>query len=434
MRNLRKTKVIAAFAAILFTGQFVIAQSTDALGTFTPYSVFGVGDLNKSGTALNKAMGGIGVGLRDNRLINFMNPAALTERDPQSFMMDFGLSQKNIYNTGDSKNSAYNVFNMHHIVITLPLYKKSAVAAGVVPFSSVGYKFEERETNPVIINEMGEIKYRRYGTGGITKAFVSASMDFLKDFSIGAEGINYFGTIDRYSDVLFVTNSTYRTINTGMDYVVSSMAAKFGLQYHKEVKKDTELTVGATWLTGTKLKGDLTKYAYATGVTGVRDTVYHNVSDNTQMEIPSELGLGITLRKKDKWLVGADYIRQDWSSVSFGPTAGVDFSPAVSNSFRVGFEYIPNRYDIRYYSRRITYRGGAYYENTYMKVNGNQINSMGITLGATLPVLRLYNGLGLSIDMGQRGSLKNNLIRERYVMFNISFSLHDIWFIKYRYD
>jgi hypothetical protein len=152
------------------------------------------------------------------------------------------------------------------------------------------------------------------------------------------------------------------------------------------------------------------------------------------MEIPSELGLGITLRKKDKWLVGADYIRQDWSSVSFGPTAGVDFSPAVSNSFRVGFEYIPNRYDIRYYSRRITYRGGAYYENTYMKVNGNQINSMGITLGATLPVLRLYNGLGLSLDMGQRGSLKNNLIRERYVMFNISFSLHDIWFIKYRYD
>lgn len=434
MRNLRKTKLIAAFAAILFTGQFAIAQNTDALGTFTPYSVFGVGDINKSGTALNKAMGGIGVGLRDNRLINFMNPASLTERDPQSFMMDFGLSQKNIYNSNSSNSSAYNVFNMNHVVITLPLYKKSAVAAGVAPFSSVGYKFEERETDPEIINEMGEIRYRRYGTGGITKAFVGASMDFLKNFSVGAEGINYFGTIDRYSDVLFLTNSTYRTINTGMDYVVSSLAAKFGLQYKNEIKKDIDLTIGATWLTGTKLKGDLTKYAYATGVAGARDTVYHNVSENTQMEIPSELGIGFSLRKKDKWLIGADYIRQDWSSANFGTTPGVDFSPAVSNSFRVGFEYIPNRYDIRYYSRRITYRGGAYYENTYMKVNGNQINSMGITFGATLPVLRLYNGLGLSVDMGQRGSVKNNLVRERYVMFNISFSLHDIWFIKYRYD
>jgi hypothetical protein len=434
MRNLRKTKLIAAFAAILFTGQFAIAQNTDALGTYTPYSVFGVGDINKGGTALNRAMGGIGVGLRDNRLINFLNPAATTERDPQSFMMDFGLSQKNIYNSSNSNSSAYNVFNMNHIVITVPLYKKSALAAGIAPFSSVGYKFEESETNPEMINELGEIKYRRYGTGGISKAFVSASMDLFKDFSVGVEGINYFGTIDRYSDILFLTNSTYRTINTGMDYVVSSMAAKFGIQYSKEIKKDIDLTVGATWLTGSKLKGDLTKYAYATGVTGVRDTVFHNVSDNTQMEIPSELGFGMTIRKKDKWLIGADYIRQDWSSASFAATPGVDFSPAVSNSFRVGFEYIPNRYDIRYYSRRITYRGGAYYENTYMKVNGRQINSMGITMGATLPVLRLYNGLGLSLDLGQRGSLKDNLVRERYVMFNISFSLHDIWFIKYRYD
>jgi hypothetical protein len=256
----------------------------------------------------------------------------------------------------------------------------------------------------------------------------------FRNFSIGAEGIYYFGTIDRRSDILFNSDATYRTINTGSDYVISSLAAKFGIQYKKNFEDGLSFTAGATWLMGRSLSGDYTRYAYATNVNGIRDTIYSNKTESAMMEIPSELGIGFSIRKKDKWLVGADYTRQDWTNAGFAATPGVDFSTSVSNSFKLGFEYIPNRYDIRYYSKRITYRGGLYYDQTYMKLNGRQVNSMGVTLGATLPLLRLYNGVGISVDMGQRGSLKNNLVRERYVMFNLSFSLHDLWFIKYRYD
>ncbi len=420
--------------ALFLTGSFAIAQNTDALGTFTPYSLFGVGDIGKAGTAMNKAMGGIGIGVRDVRLINILNPASFSEREPQSFMMDFGVEQKNIYNTSSSSRTAYNVFNMHHVVLSFPITRKSAFAFGVTPYSSVGYKFEEREKDPAVIDEFGDISYQRYGTGGINRAFLGASVSLLKNLHLGAEGIYYFGTIDRYSNIMFNTNQTYRTINTGTDHVLSSLSGKLGIQYKRDIKGDITFTAGATYLIGSKLSGDLTKYAYATNVSGYRDTINLNVSKDTQMEIPSEIGFGISLRKTDKWMVGADYTRQDWSKVIFAPTPGVAFTPSVSNTFKVGFEYIPNRYDIRYYSRRVTYRGGAYYENTYMSVAGKQINSVGITLGATLPIMRLYNGVGFSLDMGQRGSLKDNLIRERYVMFNISVSLHDIWFIKYRYD
>lgn len=411
------------------------AQLTDALGTYTPYSVFGVGDINRPGTAFNKAMGGIGIGLRENRLINILNPAAISERDTLSFMLDFGVNQSNMYNKGvGGQTSAYNTFNMHHLIMSFPIYDKSAFAIGVMPYSSVGYKFEAFETDPSIITEMGDIRYQRYGTGGINKAFLSASMVFLKNFSIGAEGIYYFGTIDRKSDVIFTTNQSYRSLNTGSDYVIGSFAGKLGLQYSNNLGDDLSLTAGATWQLGSKLSGDLTRYAFATNAQGYRDTSYFHVAENTAMEIPAEYGLGFSLRKRDKWMVGIDYTRQDWSNVSFAPTPGVSFTPSVSNSFKLGFEYIPNRYDIRYYSRRVTYRGGLYYENTYMKVEDKQINAMGLTFGATLPILRFYNGVGFSVDMGQRGSLQNNLVRERYVMFNLSFSLHDIWFVKYRYD
>ncbi len=434
MQNHNKIKIITATIVLFLAGTNLFGQSQDALSTFTPYSVFGVGDINRAGTAYNKAMGGIGIGIRENRLINILNPASLTERDTLSFLLDFGVNQKNILTETDNAKSAYNVFNMHHIVMSFPIYKKSAFSIGIIPYSSVGYSFEEVETDPAIINEMGDIRYQRYGTGGINKIFLGASVNLFKNFSLGAEGIFYFGTIDRKSDILFNSDASYRTINSGMDYVISSLSAKLGAQYFKALDNDVSFTVGATWLFGSKLSGDLTKFAYATNNSGRRDTVYFDNVKETSLEIPSELGLGVSLRKKDKWLIGFDYTRQDWSSALFAPTPGISFTPALSNAFKVGFEYIPNRYDIRYYTKRITYRGGLYYENTYMKVADKQIDAIGITLGATLPILRLSNGVGFSVDLGQRGSLKNNLVRERYIMFNLNFSLQDIWFVKYKYD
>lgn len=434
MRNRKKSRILTAAAVLLLTGANLFGQSPDALSTFTPYSIFGVGDINKVGTAYNKAMGGIGIGIRENRLINIVNPASLTERDTLSFLLDFGVDQKNILSSTSSAKSAYNTFNMHHMVMSFPIYKKSAFSIGITPYSSVGYSFQESEKDPAIINEMGDIRYQQYGTGGINKAFVGAAVNLFKNFSLGAEGIFYFGTIDRRSDIFFNSDASYRVINTGVDYVISSLSAKLGAQYFKILNSDMSLTVGATYLLGKKLSGDLTKYAYATSIAGKKDTAYFNSNKNTSLEIPSEIGVGFSLRKKDKWLIGADYTRQDWSSAKFAPTPGVSFTPAVSNAYKVGFEYIPNRYDIRYYTKRITYRGGLYYENTYMKIADKQIDAMGITLGATFPILRLNNGVGISVDMGQRGSQKNNLVRERYIMFNINFSLQDIWFIKYRYD
>ena len=106
----------------------------------------------------------------------------------------------------------------------------------------------------------------------------------------------------------------------------------------------------------------------------------------------------------------------------------------MSNSFRAGFEIVPNRNDIRYYLKRCAYRAGVYYDQSYFKLDGHSVNSMGITLGVTLPVYKWYNGVSLGVDMGQRASTRNSLIRERYIKFVIGFNIHDIWFQKPRYN
>ena len=110
------------------------------------------------------------------------------------------------------------------------------------------------------------------------------------------------------------------------------------------------------------------------------------------------------------------------------------FSSSVSQSFRAGFEIVPNRNDIRYYLRRCAYRAGVYYDQSYYRLDGNDVNAVGITLGVTLPVFKWYNGISLGVDLGQRGNKNNGMIRERYAMFVVGFNVHDIWFRKHEYN
>ena len=49
-------------------------------------------------------------------------------------------------------------------------------------------------------------------------------------------------------------------------------------------------------------------------------------------------------------------------------------------------------------------------------------------------IMTLNNALNLAVDLGERGSLKDNMVRERYVQFIINVNIHDLWFIKPKYD
>ena len=428
----KKISIIALFFILMGGASF--AQDTDALGTYTPYSLFGVGELEKQGTSFNKGMGGIGIGVRDNRYINYLNPASITARDTLAFMLDFGLNQKNFYSSDGESKSAFNTANMQNMMFTAPIYKKSAFIVGITPYSNIGYKFRKNETDIETVAKYGDIAYEKYGHGSISQFFIGAATNIGDHFSVGAEMLYYFGKLTRNSNVIFVTDYSLRDIETGWDYKVNAMSGRVGAQYFNTIGKNTELTLGATYRSATDLDGDYNRFIKAVSKSNQTDTIKMESTPGYKVEVPSELGLGFSLRKADKWMVGFDYVMQDWKGSHFGDTPGVDFKASTSNSFKLGLEYIPNRYDIRYYLKRVTYRFGAYYDETYLNIGGNQVNAAGITFGMSMPVFRWYNAITWSVDLGQRGALDNNMVRERYVQFNINLNLHDMWFIKRKYN
>ena len=409
-------------------------------GAYSPYSIYGIGDLSQEGSAFNKSMGGVGLATRNRRFINYMNPAAVTARDSLSFMADFGLEQNNkIYRQGDLR-SAHNTFNIHNFVMSFPIYRSSAFMVGITPFSDVGYDFSSIETNPDIIAQTGNISYDSYGTGSVYQLFAGAGVTFWKRLSLGAEAIYYFGNIDKVTNMDY-SNSSYRSVNSGSDLMIRGTTGKFGLQYEQKLGGDVSMIIGATYRMSTSLKGTALNYRYA-NQDSVTDTLKNESVDlrNAGLKFADELGVGISVKGGEKWSAEFNYLRSDWRNSGFDSASGFSvksdtetFSSTVSQSFRAGFEIVPNRNDIRYYLRKCAYRAGVYYDQSYYKLNGNSVNSMGLTLGVTLPVFRLYNGLTLGVDLGQRASTRDNMIRERYAKFVVGFNIHDIWFQKVQY-
>ncbi len=424
----------------LLSGAFLLRAQSGAFSTYSPYSVYGVGNQMTEGTAFNKTMGGVGIATRNNRYLNYLNPAALTARDTLAFMLDFGVSNTNKYFNQGEVSSVNNQFNISNFILSFPIYRSSAMAIGVVPYSGVGYDFSYDETRPQIVGQAGNINYQAYGQGALTKVFLSGGATFWKCFSIGAELDYYFGHIEKVSNKIF-EQSNFRSTYGGYNMKLWGIGGKFGLQYEQRFTNLNSLIIGATYRLKTSIHGTNEEYYHAT-LSSVQDSVYTADVGSQGVKLGDEIGVGLSLKLDGKWSVELDYLYSDWRGSGFSAARGfavqteenLTFSSTASHTLRAGLEFVPNRNDIRYYYRRMAYRAGLYYDTGNFRYGPYAVTSCGVTLGVTFPVFRWFNGFTLGIDIGKRGTVKNNLIRETYFQINASMNIHDVWFQKPKYE
>ncbi len=436
---------ILLVSALIFCVLPMEAQD-EAYNAYSPYSMFGIGDISKAGTPYNKSMGGVGIASRDNKFLNILNPASVTARDKKTFMLDIGIAQGNRYYTQDQLHSSNNTFNIYDVAFSFPVWKSLAVYGGFTPYSDLGYKISSRETDQNIISHTGAITNTVLGYGGLSNVFIGGGFNVFKGLSVGGEFDYIFGSLHK-DNTYYLSESTYRNISSGYNIQLNAATAKFGVQYETPLFGNISAVFGATYKLKADLKGEVGSYEIQT-ISSVNDSTPSPRSriDNIdgKIKLSDEIGLGLSIRGGDRWTAEANYFRSDWSGSGLDKVAGFAvvgnavFSATKSQSIRAGFSFTPNRNDIRYYRKRITYRAGTYYDQAHFKVAGNDINAFGLTFGATFPIYSnrqgVVNGLTFGIDVGQRGTTNNNLVRERYVNFNIGLSICDIWFLKPRYD
>jgi hypothetical protein len=428
---------LAALASALIVSLPAAGQAS-SLNTFSPYTMYGIGDLNTPGTSDILSMGGAGSALRPagaNR-INYLNPASYSNSRRYSFLINFGMAGGGYYLKNETATSSFNTFNINNVSVQFPLASRLGAGVSVTPLSSVGYRVSTSETDRSIIDELGMTKYNYSGEGGISQLKTGLGFAITKRLSIGAEMIYYLGNIDRSFDVIHssFTGEISNNVESWETNRVSRFYGQFGVQYNAVMTDTRLLTLAASYQPGGALDPKTERMIPAGGIY-VGDTVAYS-SRVASFEMPDIATVGFALQTPKAALV-ADYTWQGWGRNEKSDLVRSAISYRNTNSFKIGGEYTPNWMDVRNFMNRITYRAGVRLSDYYMNINGHKVTEKAVTFGMGVP-LRMagMSSANFGLEIGQRGSVKPGLIRENYLKFTIGLNLfgEDYWFVKPKFD
>ena len=207
------------------------------------------------------------------------------------------------------------------------------------------------------------------------------------------------------------------------------------------------LTVGATYDFG----GPLNPKVYKSVV--INDILATEVvgSDSKgEMRLPHTVNLG-AMYQDSRFSAGLDYEYQSWGGDDAFYTEETYNKMSVgyvdTHTVKMGFEYTPNRFDVRRYLRRVAYRVGARYGNYYQSFAGQTVTQYAITAGFGFPLRFMgATSIDVGVEFGSRGSLSSvktaemsqriGLIRQNYFKVSLGLSLfgEDYWFVRPKID
>jgi len=396
----------------------------------SPYSRFGIGDIMNRNVGRGQAMGGLGIGLQTGQHLNLVNPASLGTMDSLMFIFEVGgQNQLTRYTTTDLSKVSNNL-TFSYLGLGFPVAKWWHASAGIMPYSGVGYKMSDIISDPVV----GDVQTEFSGDGGVSQFFVSQAFSPVKYLSMGFTFSYLFGPINHNKALLFPSDSLYFSTVSRQTAVIGDIHMNYGIQGYIPLKNNYYLTLGGIFENQSRLQTESRKVVLSSGQ-GLVDTLYYNVNESDEVVLPMGWGAGLSFGQKNKFTVGLDYRIQNWSQAKFlGKTDGL----ANSQTFIAGFEYIPDYVSVTNYYKRMKYRAGIHYGNSYLQIHDTQLTDYGINFGVGLPVRADRGGrassVNISAEIGKRGTVENNLIKEFYGMLTFQLTLRDMWFRKLRYD
>jgi long-subunit fatty acid transport protein len=430
--NNKKTKFIKLISFVAFVLIYLTQiQSVSAQGTsVSPYSQFGLGELNSGSFGINTAMANTGIAYADYAHINLLNPASYSDFSLTVFEAGARLN-RNFLTQNEATATAGNT-GFGYVAIGFPLKKWWGAAFGILPYSGVNYSFSQ---TTLLAGETRPVTFQYIGRGGYNRAFIGNSFKIYDKLKFGFNTSFLFGAIDRESSVIYdVTVVPFNSRIRNKEFV-SSFTGDAGLQYKHKITEEKYLSFGAVYGLGNDLNAQqsITSFTYIQRVNAitVKDTILNIVDEKGKISLPSKYGFGLSFYKKNNYLISLDYTQHNWSNFSKFDRA---YDYKNSNRIALGGQYTPDFTALRKPLKTSTYRFGLHYEQTFLEINDNPINDIGISLGFAYPVFKSRSTMNVSVTFGQRGTTNNNLIQENYILANFGMIINDKWFIKKKYD
>jgi hypothetical protein len=397
---------------------------TFAQNNVSPYSIIGIGDIEHNSFDRSTGMGGAGISLASPRYLYNANPASYSKLDDHFISMEVTMRYKGVTYYGNGVNQTNNVssdLSVEKLALAIKLKRNWGVSAGLLPYSSSNYSFTGSKN---IIGTTTNTSTYYEGTGGLHQAYLANAISLSKNIRVGVQTTALFGQFNQketmYLNALNITSNA--VVSTNKMYI-NSFYGKAGIQYEGKLNKHWQLNLGAIALLQTKLNAEQTIV-----VEQDSGTLYSssNIKDN-YFTLPLTYGGGISLVHNNSLTISADYVQQQWSNIQY---KGLNYQLVNSNRIAAGIEYAKKINYANTVYEPYFLQAGMHYTNSYLKINNQQLNEYGITVGAGFNAKRSQLGYLFNMEFGSKGTTQNNLIKENYMKASFTILCREFWFTK----
>ena len=407
---------------LLITGEVSRAQQT----TSSPYSRFGMGDLNSQFSSVFNSLGGGGYAINDSKIINPFSPASYSSYQSNSFLFSTGINNETIDIQSLTDNQTVNNLSLSHILFGFPLTKKIGSSFGIIPFSSIGYSMQNRD-------DIFGADMLYDGDGGISKVYFGSSLELHQNLSVGANASYLFGGLNRRKKLVFDDETIFNSRSNSL-INIKGIYYEFGAVFSKKIDdNNSHISISINTSNNTNVNAKRTNLVETFEYSGtneiVKDTFVNSVEKGS-MILPKYTNLGLAY-SLDKWLFVFDYSTQNWSDYEL-----FEESDSLINSQRIsgGLQYTPDISSVNQFYKRCHYRVGLALNTTPLQINNTQLEDKSISFGIGIPIKKNKSTYDISLILGQRGTTSNNLLKENYVKIGLSMSFEGIWFVKQKYN
>lgn len=399
----------------------LISISINASGG-SVYTRFGIGDLKLANSARQVGLAGTGIAHLQRDYLATSNPASWGAIDLTRFTASLSFTGFDL--TENSNSAFYSETDFSGVLIGIPVSNDYGISivGGLVPYSNVNYEvFSENQSDI-----LGSYTVNYSGNGGLSKVFLGASYTLPFGLRFGASYEYYNGKTDYLTDVQFEQTTDFENSkfdlslkSTGIGFTVGMISPDFSKFLN--IDGISNLKLGATYNVIPPLSVD--SVFSSDNSLGFREIS----SIGFERDIPSRLGVGLSVTWKQNYTFLFDYVNQKFSEFSVnGNTLPYmrDF-----NRFSLGFEYrhASGRFGSTF--DQIVWRAGLSYEESPYYINNTGVDEMAAYAGISFP-LGPDNSIDFGFKYGIRGKTDNNLIKENIFAAFITLSFGDLWFVR----
>jgi hypothetical protein len=241
----------------------------------------------------------------------------------------------------------------------------------------------------------------------------------------------------QFDDASFVETRQARV--TRLRGVTGTLGATATLR--QLARDDDALTLAGVLMLPTSLSGSRT---ITLGESLDRDTLFTtdgSPSLDGDVTIPLGARAGVTYQSGLRWLATLDASYEPWSDFdSTLPVGGFDAASGLDqlrDRSRIGggVEITPGGRDRRAsLLQRTSYRFGGYAERGLYAPQGQDVTTLALTGGLSIPNRITGARIDLGAEIGTRGSTEGVLVRDTFLKGSLTLNFGERWFVRRRFD